>query len=150
MTGGGASTVKRFEFLGHTADVYIAAYGNDLPEAFENAALALFEVMTDTEKVEPEVEEEVEVEGFDKESLLYNWLEELLIKFETGGRLYSRFKVLSIEERKDGYKLKAKIRGETFNPERHPQRTGVKAVTYHRMRIEERPDGVTLKFLLDI
>jgi SHS2 domain-containing protein len=142
--------MRRFEFLGHTADTYIAAYGSDLSEAFENAALALFEVMTDTEKVEPEVEEVVEVEGFDKQSLLYNWLEELLVKFETEGKLYSKFKVLSIKEHEDGFRLKAKVIGEIFNPEKHPQKVGVKAVTYHMMEIKERPDKVTLKFLLDI
>lgn len=142
--------MRRFEFLGHTADTYIAAYGGDLSEAFENAALALFEVMTDTEKVEPKIEELVEVKGFDKQSLLYNWLEELIVKFETEGRLYSKFKVLSIETCEDGFRLKARVIGEPFNPKKHPQKVGVKAVTYHMMEIEERPDGVTLKFLLDI
>ena len=47
------ATKKRFEFLEHTGDAYIAAYGKTLEEAFENAALATFEVMTDVEKVEP-------------------------------------------------------------------------------------------------
>ena len=37
----------RFEFLEHTADVYIRAYGKTMEEAYENAALAMFEVMTD-------------------------------------------------------------------------------------------------------
>ena len=32
---------KSFEFLEHMADAYIAAYGKDLAEAFENAALAM-------------------------------------------------------------------------------------------------------------
>jgi SHS2 domain-containing protein len=53
----------KFEFLEHTADVYIAAYGKSLEEAFENAALAMFEVMTDTEKVSPDMENSVEVEA---------------------------------------------------------------------------------------
>ena len=56
------------------ADAYIAAYGRDLAEAFENAAVAMFETMTDTECVEPRVEEMVEVEGHDKQALLYSWL----------------------------------------------------------------------------
>ena len=63
--------MKRFEFLPHTADVYIAAYGRTLEEAFANAALAMFEVMTDTSRVEPRVSKRVRVEGFDLESLLY-------------------------------------------------------------------------------
>ncbi|RLE53057.1 MAG: archease, partial [Candidatus Methanomethylicota archaeon] len=66
---------KAFEFLDHMADVYIAAYGRDLKEAFENAAKAMFEVMTDISTVNPKVKREIRVEGFDLESLLYEWLE---------------------------------------------------------------------------
>ncbi|HIE14021.1 TPA: archease, partial [Candidatus Bathyarchaeota archaeon] len=38
---------RKFELLEHRADAYIASYGRTLQEAFENAGLALFEVMTD-------------------------------------------------------------------------------------------------------
>ncbi|MGQ9459715.1 MAG: archease [Candidatus Bathyarchaeaceae archaeon] len=141
---------KRFEFLEHTADAYIAAYGESLEEAFENAALATFEVMTDLKKVKPKVEETVELEAHDESALLYSWLEELLIRFETTGNLYSRFKVLNIEETPTGLKLRAKAWGEPYNPERHPSKVGIKAVTYHRMEIVKKPKSVTLKFILDI
>jgi len=141
---------KRFEFLEHTADAYIAAYGESLEKAFENAALATFEVMTDVEKVKPEIEDLVEVEAHDEHALLYNWLEELLIRFDITKNLYCRFKVSSIEKTPAGLKLKARIWGEPFNPERHPQKVGVKAVTYHRMEIVKKPEAVTVKFILDI
>lgn len=140
-----------FEFLEHMADAYIAAYGRDLNEAFENAALAMFETMTRTSDVKHIIEEEVEVEGEDEQSLLYNWLEELLVRFEVENMLYSKFKVLKIEREKcGGFKLKAKIYGEPFDPERHKQKVGIKAVTYHRMEIEEKPEGATVKFILDL
>lgn len=141
---------KRFETLEHTADAYIAAYGKDLAEAFENAALAMFEVITDVDEVKAEIEDYVEVEAEDEHALLYSWLEELLIKFETKETLYSKFKVLSIEKTPRGFRLKAKIFGEKFDPDRHAQKVGVKAVTYHRMEIIRRPEKVTLKFILDI
>lgn len=142
--------MKRFEFLEHTADAYVAAYGKTLEEAFENAAYATFEVMTEAEKVEPKIEEDVEVEGYDEQALLYNWLEAFLVKFDTTGKLYSRFKILKIEKTKEGFRLKAKVRGESYHPERHPQKVGIKAVTYHRMEIIKKPEKVTLKFILDI
>ncbi len=141
---------KRFEFLEHTADAYIAAYGDSLEEAFENAALATFQVMTDVEKIKPETEDFVEVETHDEYALLYSWLEELLIRFDTTKNLYCRFKISSIEETPAGLKLKAKIWGEPFNPERHPRKVGVKAVTYHRMEIVKKPKAVTVRFILDI
>ena len=141
---------RRFEFLEHTADAYIAAYGDSLEEAFENAALATFEVMTDIEKVEPKVEDTVEVEAHDEYALLYNWLEEFINKFEMTGRLYSRFKISSIEETPQGLKLRAKARGEPYDPERHPSKVGIKSITYHRMEIVKKPKAVTVRFILDI
>ena len=141
---------KRFEFLEHTADVYVAVYGINLEEAFENAALATFETMTETEKVEPKIEDSIEAEGYDEYALLYNWLEALLIKFETTENLYSKFKISKIEKTSKGFKLNAKIWGEPFNSEKHPQKVGIKAVTYHQMEIIKKPRIVTVKFILDI
>jgi len=142
---------KRFEFLEHTADLYIAAHGGSLEEAFENAAYAMFEGMTDLDKVEPKLEDNVEVDGQDEQALLYNWLEALLVKFDLTSNLYSRFKVASIEETSEGFKLKAKIWGEPFNSKKHSSKGGVKAVTYHRMEILKNASGaVTVKFILDI
>jgi len=142
---------KRFEFLEHTADLYIAAYGKSLEEAFENAAYATFEGMTDLEKVQPKLEDAVTVEGYDEQALLYNWLEALLVKFDIKGNLYSRFKIAPIEKTSAGFKLKAKIWGETFNSKKHLSKVGVKAVTYHQMEIiKDKKGAVTVKFILDI
>jgi SHS2 domain-containing protein len=139
-----------FEFLEHTADAYVAAYGESLAEAFEHAALAMFEVMTDVSKVDPEFEDHVEVEAADEYALLYSWLEALLVKFDVNGVLYSKFKVLEIGRSQKGHALKARIWGEKFNPKKHAQKVGVKAITYHRMEIIKNDDQVTLKFILDI
>jgi len=141
---------KDYEYLEHTADEYIAAYGESLEEAFENAGKATISVMTDLDKVRRMYQEEVEVDGHDLEALLYNWLEELLVRFDSKGFLYSGFNVEEIKESDEGYKLEAMIEGEPFNPERHPQLTGVKAVTYHMMEIIKEPNKATLKFVLDV
>jgi SHS2 domain-containing protein len=140
----------KFEFLEHTADVYIAAHGKTMEEAFENAALAMFEVMTDTEKVSPDVEDSVEVEAEDEFALLYSWLEALLVKFETKNMLYSKFKISSIDETDEVFRIKAKVWGEKFSAEKHTQKVGVKAATYHRMEIIKDIDNVRLEFILDI
>jgi len=139
-----------YEFLEHTADVYIAAYGSSLEEAFENAALAFLEVMTDPKSVEPKVKRRIKVEGIDLYQLLYNWLEELLTYFDAEGLLFSKVKVERIEKADDHYVLEAEVAGEPFDPERHESRTLVKAATYHMMEIIEGDKGYTLKFVLDI
>lgn len=141
---------RSYTFLDHTADAYIAAYGQNLAEAFENAALAMFSIITDIEKVEAEIEEHLEVEAEDEYSLLYNWLEALLVKFEIEGIFYSKFKISNINETKSIISLSAKIWGDRINFEKHTQKTGVKAVTYHLMKIIKKPKTVTVKFILDI
>ena len=140
----------KFEFLEHTADIFIAAHGQTLEEAFENAALAMFEVMTDTTKINPTQEDAVEVEAEDEYALLYSWLEALLVKFEVNGMLYSKFKITSLQDNPEGFKLNANVWGEKYNAEKHPQKVAVKAVTYHRMEIIKEIDKVTLEFILDI
>ena len=140
----------RFEFMEHTADVYIAAHGANLAEAFENAALAMFEVMTDTAKVNANEENSLVVEAEDEYALLYSWLEALLVKFEVNGVLYSKFKISRLEETSEGFRLAATVWGEKFNAEKHAQKVAVKAVTYHRMEIIKTIDKVTLEFILDI
>lgn len=143
-------TDVQFEFLEHTADAYIAAYGVTMEEALGNAALAMFEVMTDTAKVDPLHKEVVEVEAEDEYALLYSWLEALLVKFEVEQMLFSKFEVHSFKETKEGFKLEASVWGEKFNPEKHPQKVGVKAVTYHQMEIIKEKEKTTLMFILDI
>ena len=140
----------KFEFLEHTADVYVRAHGKTMEEAYENAALAMFEVMTDTDKITQRQEETLEVEAEDQYALIYNWLEALLVKFETENMLYSKFQITNWKETDENFKFKAKIWGEKFDPQKHPQRVGIKAVTYHRMVIIRERDRVVLEFILDI
>ena len=142
--------MKRFRFLEHTADAYVEAYGASLEEAFENAGAAFTEVMTSLESVKPTDEQSFVVEGRDLQALLYSWLEELLLEFELKQMIYSRFEVSNIEETVDGFKLRARAWGETYNPDRHISKVGIKAATYHRMEINKTPEHVTLRFILDI
>ncbi len=142
--------MERFRFLEHTADVLIEAYGSTLEEAFENAAIAVFEVITDTSKVEPREERWVSTEGTDLENLLYRWIEELLILHDTEGLVVSRAKVLSIKEASDGYMLEARVWGEPFDESRHEHRTIVKAMTYAQLSIRKEGDRWVVRFVVDI
>ena len=46
--------------------------------------------------------------------------------------------------------LNPKAWGEKYDPKRHMSKVGIKAATYHQMKIIKEPDGVTLRFILDI
>jgi len=140
----------KFEFLEHVADVYVAARGQSVEEAFENAALAMFEVMTDTSRVKPAVKDEVAIEERDEKALLYTWLEQLLLKFELGEMLFSKFNVTRLVQTNRGWRLHAVIFGERYDRARHVSKVGIKAVTYHQMEIGREDSGHVVKFILDI
>ncbi len=121
----------RYEELDHTADVGIRAYGATLEELFGNAAAGMFSIIADPEKVKPVGEVEVRVEGEDLEELMVNWLQELLYLHETQHLLLCEFDVAL-----DGLKLRASARGERIDKRRHGLKAVVKAVTYHRIKVD--------------
>ncbi|MEE9224290.1 MAG: archease [Thermoplasmata archaeon] len=133
----------KYEFIEHTADIGIKAYGETLEESFANAALGMFNVMTDVSKVEPVGEFDVKVESDTLENLLVDWLGELIFLHETQDVLLSEFDVEI-----DGLSLDAKVRGETIDREKHELKDDVKAVTYHMLEVNQE-EGY-LKVLLDI
>lgn len=141
---------KKFEILEHVGDAYIAAYGETLEEAFANAGLAMFEIMTDTSLVSPKLRDEIEVQGDDEIALLHNWLGELLLKFEMELKLYSKFRVKRIERKDGGFSLKAEVFGEHLDRDKHPSKTEIKAVTYHRMEVGRESGKFVVKFILDL
>ncbi len=140
----------KYEFLEHTSDVYVAAYGRDLKEAYENAALAMFQTMTELGDIKSETMVKINVEGDDEESLLYNWLEKLLLEFEVGGLLLMRFKVNKLERQNGKFRLSAEAYGEPYNPVKHISKVAIKAVTYHGMEIKKEKDRAIVKVLFDI
>jgi len=139
--------VKRFEVVEHTADVGIKAFGDDLCEAFENAALGMFNIITDPSRIVLSQDFEVTVEGEDLKSLLHEWLSQLLILSQVNGMLFGGFKV-QMRPLQSGMGLTGSAQGEPADPKRHVYRTEIKAVTHHMLEVRERPPMV--KVLFDI
>ena len=141
--------MKKFDWVEHPSDIGFRAYGRDLAEAFENAALALFEVMVDTSKVKPRDEVDVKLKAEDEKALLYDWLDKLLYFHDTRNLVMSKFKV-AISRAESGFELDAKAWGERFDPAKHQERTGVKAMTYHMMEIKQDKNIFSVQAVVDI
>ena len=137
---------EKFEIIDHTADVGIAAYGVDLKEAFANAARGLFSLMVDLDSVGDTVHRAVEVRADNREDLLVAWLNELIYLCEVENVLFSRFEVSELTDRK----LAAICFGEKIDPKQHKMKIGVKAATYHKVRVEEGKGGCRVQVLFDI
>ncbi len=138
----------KFEFFDVTADVGYRAYGGSLEEVFENAALAMFEVITDTTKVKPKIKKKIYVESEDEYALLYDWLTELLVIYDSEYLVFSEFEV-RIRKKNGEYSLNGTVWGEEFDPDIHESRDEVKAVTYHMMDVKKK-DGYMVQVILDI
>ena len=138
----------RYRILPHTADGKFQAYGRTPEEAFGNAALALASLMWDWSSVEPRIRRRIETSGRDREQLLVKFLGEIVYLFDARQFLLGRVEELRIRPRSGGFGLEAVLAGETLAPGREIH-GGVKAVTYHDLRIEER-DGVTVQVVVDM
>jgi len=137
--------VPRFEVIDHTADVGIIAYGSDLKEAFANSAYGMFSLIADLDSVKENVSRKVNVEATDQEALLVDWLNELLYLFDVEHIIFKRFDITVLSQNR----LQAKVYGEKIDKSRHRLKTGVKAATYHMLKIEKNK-GVRIQFILDI
>lgn len=135
----------KYEYFQTTADMGFNAYGKNLNVAFENAALAMFNIITDTDNVEPKSEITFEITSEDEVSLLYDYLEELLFHHEIDFMLFSKFNV----EIDDNLHLKASISGEEINWDRHERKTEIKAITFHKMQVKK-TDNVKLRAIVDL
>lgn len=136
---------EKFKFLEHTADIKFKAFGNSIKEVFENSALALFRVLYD-KKVEEKKAYKIKAKGSDLESLLYNFLEEFLILFDSKNFLPYQIKSLDLNEKK--FKIHAVVVGDelsNYNASVH-----VKAITYNGMFVKKQKNNWVSQVLVDV
>jgi SHS2 domain-containing protein len=140
--------MEKFEFVDiTTADVAFVAYGKTLNELFSNAALAFFEVMINTKQVKPKVTKNVRVSGDDLESLMFNWLNALLVYVDGHNLAFSKFNV-SVDEKK--FRLIGECIGEKIDSKRHETRTAIKAATYHTLSVKKEDCVWKARVIVDI
>ena len=109
-------------------------------------ATALFAAVVDgLDAVRPEQSVEIAIDGTDLEYLLFDWLRELLFRFDAEHLLLSQFDVAVGETG-----LKATARGEPLDPARHVLSHEVKAITYHGLRVEREDGGWIAEVIVDI
>lgn len=127
-----------------TSDVLFEVYGKDLKELFENTAEALFSIICDINTINEELSYSLELKANDLEELMINWLQELIALVDIEEMFFSKFNIIEVTEKH----IKAEIFGEKITPKKG--RTLVKAVTYHKFKIEKNKKGYTATISLDI
>jgi SHS2 domain-containing protein len=131
---------------GPPADLLVEGTGATLGEAVGNVALGMLNSITPLEGIVEKETFTAEVEGTDIQSLIFNLLDELLFLNDSEGLTAKSIKVTLDEKR---LKARAECRGERFSAATHKVGIAVKAVTYHMMKIEKTPKGVSLRMVFD-
>jgi SHS2 domain-containing protein len=132
------------ELLEHTADVGIRAGGSTPEEVFAAAAEGMAELMGAWFPGEGH-ERKVEVESTDRPGLLVAWIDELLFLHESEDAVFGAFDVDSVTERRLRARVLVSARGV-----RELEDVGIKAGTYHRLRLEPAGNGWVAEIYLDV
>lgn len=123
-----------WKFHAHTADAKFEAYGKTLEELFTNAALACFEIITDTTVVKTNKQFSLAITAKQYESLLFDFLDELLFLLDTEGFLLHEIQDVNIVFENNTYSLTATVYGDYHKG--YDVSCNVKAVTYNDMYIK--------------
>ena len=135
-----------FEILEHPADVGFRAWGSTVEELYANSALALMNIAADTDILTGSEEWAITVSGHDYESVLVNWLEEILYLFDSAQFAAREFRVEKIST----VAVSGRLIGEPRDPARHPWKVIVKAVTYHGIEVAQRNGRWESRVFVDV
>jgi SHS2 domain-containing protein len=132
-----------FEEIEHTADWALRIRGQDLAELLMNAARGMSSLLVhELAEIPSEVEQHFELDSYDAESLLVNWLTELAYWVEAEGLVFGRFELYHVTPTH----LQAVVRGGHVPAlQKH-----IKAVTYHNLEIVETDDGLEVSVVFDV
>jgi SHS2 domain-containing protein len=136
----------KYSLIDHTADLGIRVFGSDLKTLFENTAYSMFDLITDTKILEGGKEFDIQVSGFDLPDLMFNWLRELLYVFSGNEMMVKKTDIGFISENS----ISARVIYDVYDPLRHEIKNEIKAVTYHQLKVEEKPDGWETMIIFDV
>ncbi len=137
-----------YEYLPHTAEAKFAAYGNTMEESFGNAALAMENIIVETEKIKPATRKILSIETKHLKGLLYDFLQELLVLFDSERFALHKVESVTIQQKGSDYVLHAIVIGD--DAQHYEILSGVKSVTYNEMEIKKKRGIWKVVVVLDV
>ena len=135
-----------FELLEHPADIGFRAYGASVQELFANCARALVSINIDPSNIHFAQHFSVSADGSDYESLLVNWLNEVLYYVDGKCLALRAFDISRLTETH----IECIATAEARDPQKHPPRLVVKAVTYHQLQVQRTENGWIAEVYVDV
>ncbi len=132
-----------FEIVEHTADWALRVWGSDLGTLFQQAALGMgFLMVGDLTAVPLQTTHDLNLQAFDREDLLVEWLSELLYCAESDYLIFRQFDMHTISDTT----LNATVTGGKVTQ----IDKDIKAVTYHNLAIIETAVGLETTIVFDV
>lgn len=138
--------MKPYHTFDHTADLGLIVTGKSKGVLYENAAVAVFDIITDLARVEARETRRILVEGDGLEDLLINYLREILYLYNGEHWLLKEIRVVRV----DDHALEAEARGEPLDGRKHEIRKEIKAVTYHQAQVRKMKTGWEARVIFDV
>ena len=131
--------------LEHTADWELEVWAPDLSRLFEQAAQGTRFLAGVRLEEDPAIRRDLDLSARSAEDLLVLFLSELLWWGESEQAGFDRFD-LAVERAGETWRLSGRAEGGAIQD----QAKEIKAVTYHRLKIEETPQGYSVRIVFDV
>lgn len=135
---------KPYKYLDHTADLGIEICGEGLEELFANIGRAIFETQI-AGTVRKNKERSIHLIGDALGDLIIDWCRELIYLFSVEGFIPGEYEIRIAEK-----SLKAHLRGDRFDRQRHRVRIEIKNPTYHDFLLEEKKGRYRARIIFDV
>lgn len=139
-----------FEILDISGDAGIRASGGSIEELFASAAIGMYSLITDIEKIDEKRGIDIAVSGSSPEGLFVSYLNEMVFNFDAYGFIGKRVDILKLKADFSDCSLTAKVYGEEFDEKRHDRHLLIKAATYHNLKLEKTGGKWTAEVIFDI
>ena len=137
---------KPYKELDHTADLRLEIRALTWKQLLQNAAIAFTDQLTNRDAVSEQSQQAVTIQAPSRDELLVACLKKMLLLFEINGFVTHRLQVQACSSTT----LRAVAHGERFDPQRHPPKTEIKAVTYHQLEVKRVWWGWRARVIFDI
>ncbi len=135
-----------FEVLDISGDIGLRAYGSSMKDAFINAGIGMFSLITDLVKIDPKNDIVLNITADSTASLLINYLNELIFQFDAYGFIGCKIEIFELTDTV----IMGKVSGEYFDPLKHSKGLLIKAATYHNLSIKKTDGTFALDVIFDI
>lgn len=141
-----------YEYLEHPADIQLHAWGTCFSDALKQLVESLYNVCVDIASVSEVYSFDMSAEADHDQSLVFNLLESVIYNFNAEPYFIARsVEILELKEGAQGaYSVRLRGLGESFDEQRHPRKSDVKAPTYSAMEIVREQGHVEIFVIVDV